>query len=108
METIARARCANHEAREAAARCPRCRRCFCRECVTEHDGQLVCAACLAALAKAAPPGRRRLFAGLGIASRFALGLLLAWLFFQLCGRALLAIPASFHEGTAWEKAATLR
>ncbi len=108
METIARKRCANHGAREAAARCPRCGRCFCRECVTEHDGRLVCAACLAALARAASPGRRRLFAGAGVAARLALGLALAWLFFHLCGRALLAVPSSFHEGTVWEQAVTRR
>ncbi len=108
METIARKRCANHEAREAAARCPRCRNCFCRECVTEHEGQLVCAACLAALARAESPVRSRLLAGFGLAARLALGLLLAWLFFHLFGRVLLAVPASVHEGTVWEKAATLR
>ncbi len=101
METIARARCTNHEAREAAARCPRCRCCFCRECVTEHDGQLVCAACLASPTGNAHPGRS-LFAACGPAARLAVGVLLAWLFFSLSGRVLLAVPASFHEGTVWE------
>ena len=39
-------RCWNHEAREAACRCPACGRSYCRECVSEHEGRLLCAACL--------------------------------------------------------------
>ncbi len=104
METIARKRCANHEGREAAARCPRCRLYFCRECVTEHEGQIVCAACLAGASTGAGPRRRRLAAAVGPAARLARGVVLAWLFFSLTGKALLAVPASFHEGTVWEAA----
>jgi len=43
---ISSARCLNHEERLAAARCLACGNSFCRECVTEHDGRLICAACL--------------------------------------------------------------
>jgi hypothetical protein len=43
---IRAARCALHAGREAAARCPVCTRHFCRECVTEHHGRLLCFACL--------------------------------------------------------------
>jgi len=44
--TLSRARCANHESRQASGICPACNRPFCRECLTEHDGRLTCAACL--------------------------------------------------------------
>ena len=39
-------RCRNHAEREAVARCPGCGHHFCRECVTEHDDRILCAACL--------------------------------------------------------------
>ena len=43
---ISAAWCFNHTDRFAAARCLDCSRSYCRECVTEHDGRLVCVACL--------------------------------------------------------------
>jgi hypothetical protein len=39
-------RCSNHAARTAACRCPACHFFYCRECVTEHDGRMLCAACV--------------------------------------------------------------
>ena len=44
---IALARCQRHPGREAAARCPSCQQSFCRECVTEHDGRMLCLGCFA-------------------------------------------------------------
>ena len=84
------------------ARCPVCRNAYCRECVTEHEGRVVCAACLKNLltARGAKKHRLRRFvaAGLPIA-----GLLLAWMFFYGIGRVLMLVPASVHDGTAWRK-----
>jgi hypothetical protein len=40
------ARCLFHPLREAAARCPHCGGTFCRECVTDEEGQLACPPCL--------------------------------------------------------------
>ena len=97
---LAHQRCFNHATREAAARCPECRRFFCRECVTEHDEKLLCAACLRRLAHS-PLTARRWFAGLGRVAACVSGLFLAWLFFYSLGQALLALPSSFHEGTIW-------
>jgi hypothetical protein len=95
---VSGARCFNHAGREAAARCPRCRRHFCRECVTEHKGLVLCSACLKQAAAEAPrrgvPALVRLAAG-------GIGLSLAWVVFYLLGRLLLLLPASFHEGTMW-------
>lgn len=39
-------RCVLHAQREAAARCPGCKRFYCRECITEHDGKVLCSGCL--------------------------------------------------------------
>ena len=39
-------RCVRHPNRDAAARCPSCQQYFCRECVVEHDGRLLCSDCL--------------------------------------------------------------
>lgn len=101
MEILARQRCLNHQNREAVARCPECGGFFCRECVTEHEDRVICAACLKKLSRATA-GRRFRFASLAGVGQCLLGVLTAWLFFYCLGRALLAIPDSFHEGTLWK------
>jgi hypothetical protein len=94
-------RCFNHMTREAVARCPECRHFFCRECVTEHDDRVICAACLQKLAP--PPLRsRRGLLGLLRALQFLSGVLVAWLFFYWMGQTLLRLPSSFHDGTVWK------
>lgn len=50
------ARCLFHPLREAAARCPHCGGTFCRECVTDEEGQLACPPCLRRMAR--PPAPR--------------------------------------------------
>ncbi len=57
-EDLSGKRCFNHAGREAAARCPGCRRFYCRECVTEHDGRVLCAECLRRRAHDARAGGR--------------------------------------------------
>jgi hypothetical protein len=100
MPALVHQRCFNHAAREAVARCPECRQYFCRECVTEHEDRVLCAACLKKLA-AGPLTRRRGFVKVTRAAQCVLGILLAWFFFFLIGTSLLKIPATFHEGTLW-------
>ncbi len=99
MSTLAQQRCLHHPHREAVCRCPNCANYFCRECVTEHDDRLVCAACLRRLSSPAPR-QRALGHAAGLISAFV-GLVLAWLFFYYAGRALILIPADVHEGTEW-------
>jgi hypothetical protein len=98
--SLAHQRCFNHVQREAVAKCPVCSHYFCRECITEHDDRVICAACLA---KAAPTPLlpRRARAALMRGSVCLLGLFAAWFFFYLIGQALLAIPSSYHDGTLW-------
>jgi hypothetical protein len=94
-------RCFNHAVREAVARCPSCKHFYCRECITEHEDRVICAACLRKLAPA-PLLKRR---GFALAFRFTqvfTGLLIAWFFFYLIAEILLALPSSFHEGTLWQ------
>jgi hypothetical protein len=49
---IALTRCQRHPGQAAAARCPSCQQSFCRECVTEHYGRMLCLACLEAVERA--------------------------------------------------------
>lgn len=102
MEHLSEQRCFNHRQREAAARCPGCRRYFCRECVTEHEDRVLCSACLSHEAGPSRPAAGR-FALIFRCWQFAAGGLVVWLFFYLLGRALLAIPSEFHEGTIWRQ-----
>ena len=108
---LVRQRCLIHADREAAARCGRCGRFFCRECVTEHDGAMTCAACLrelaAAAARSGPPKPRfwrgAWATGTARTGKLLASALLAWLFFHLLGHSLLNAPDEFHAGTLWEK-----
>ncbi len=95
-------RCLLHADREAVARCPECTRFFCRECVSEHEGRVLCARCLAKQT-ATQTERRSRFGGMLRATAAICGVLVAWWFFDLIGRGLMLLPASVHEGTAWEE-----
>jgi hypothetical protein len=102
MEDISHQRCFNHLLREAVARCPQCQRYFCRECVTEHEDKVLCAACLRADAGLNRSDRSQL-GGLMRMMHFLLGATLLWVFFYYLGQILLSLPSAFHEGTIWEK-----
>ena len=93
--------CFNHAAREAVARCPECRRFFCRECVTEHSTRVLCASCLArqVAGPVAPRPGIRIWGLRGLQAFF--GLILVVAFFYAMGRFLLTLPTSYHEGTLW-------
>jgi hypothetical protein len=102
MQDLIHQRCNNHMYREAVARCPECGRFFCRECITEHDDKVLCAACLR---KRRKPGGRRIhsyqwFFRLG---HFFAGLVLLYVIFYYVAQILLALPADFHDGTLWQK-----
>lgn len=101
MPNLASQRCFNHAAREAAARCPECGRCFCRECVSEHEDRLICAACLKQLTRP-QLSKRYHFVGLFRLVQLVLGILVLWSSFYLLGQALLSIPTTFHDAKIWE------
>ncbi|MBE7219068.1 MAG: rhomboid family protein [Caulobacteraceae bacterium] len=110
---LTRQRCWNHAEREAAARCPSCGRFFCRECVTEHAGRMVCAACLRTQLAAAtrrPPDRaraRQLLRAAALqawrAAQVGAGVLTAWFFFHLVAQWLVSLPEQFHDGAFWKQ-----
>ena len=101
MEDLLHQRCFNHLRREAVARCPECRRYFCRECVTEHEDRVLCAACLGGKIDAGDAGLSR-FGQLNRIVHFLLGAMFLWIFFYYLGQILLSLPSSFHEGTLWQ------
>ena len=102
-------RCWIHPPREAAARCPSCARFYCRECVTEHDGRLICADCLRELRAATdrlrqrpPRGRGALTAAWRTVS-VVLSLLAAWFFFHVLAQTLVTLPGEFHASALWQQ-----
>lgn len=97
---LVRRRCLTHPGREAAARCRECGHDFCRECVTDHEGRMLCGACLASLTAARPERRRRSWLGLARGLRLVAGLLVAWLSFYFLAAMLLRIPSAYHEAVA--------
>lgn len=102
MTTISAKRCFNHALREAVARCPVCGKFYCRECIVEHDGRMICARCL--LPGEATLRKGRFLSGMVRTFQLLTGVLVLWLAFFLMGRALLCLPSSFHEGTLWSPA----
>jgi hypothetical protein len=100
MSAISHERCFNHALREAAARCPQCRRYFCRECVTEHDDRVLCTLCLKQ-STSRPHSRGKQMARLVKVVCCAAGFLLAWLFFFLIGDMLTRLPSRFHKEVLW-------
>ncbi len=102
---LALQRCLLHPPREAAARCPACRQFFCRECVTEHDGRVMCAVCLRKLTSGQGEATRSrdLMATTLAVARLTAALALLWFAFYLVGLFLVRAPSTFHDGTMWEE-----
>ncbi len=98
--SLALQRCLHHEEREAVAQCPECTRYYCRECITDHNGRVVCKTCLQKLvtpvASQTQFMRRMLRGGMCVVSFYLL-----WLFFYYLGEIFYQIPETFHEGTIW-------
>jgi len=101
VQQLLQQRCSRHQQREAVARCLECGRFFCRECVTEHQGRLLCSACLSKQIDSKPRGRGSAAIVLR-AAQFLSGALTIWIFFYLIGHLLLSIPSDFHDGTIWK------
>ena len=102
MQELVTQRCFRHRRREAAARCRGCRRFYCRECVTEHEGRLLCSACLAVQIRPEKRRQRKLPAFFQLL-QFAAGIFVLWFVCYLAGHLLLSIPTEFHEGTVWKQ-----
>jgi len=100
-------RCSVHAEREAAARCMECRGFFCRECITEHVGRMLCTACIRAASAPSGEASKKArsapvwFAGLGLTLRACVGLLVAWAVFGFFALLTSKIPESLHDGSIW-------
>ena len=88
--------------REAVARCPLCSHTYCRECITDYEGRMLCASCLSTHRGKKEKGSGFGWRGLGMLGFAGLGLALSWLLFYLLAVLLLRIPAEFHEGRFWQ------
>ena len=82
--------CWNHESREAVCKCLNCGRSYCRECVTEHQGRLLCASCLN-LSLAKHSAGVGVFRKMAPAILIAAGLLIAWLAFWGFGEVVIGL-----------------
>lgn len=101
MSTVlARQRCWTHAQREAVSRCPSCRKFYCRECVTEHDGRLLCVQCLAAGTRgpSAHAGTRWAL----LAAMAVLGVLVSFVAFYTAGYVLQQLPPAWTRGAEVE------
>ena len=94
MSAILHQRCWHHASREAVVRCPECRRYYCRECVVEHLGRMICTDCIARSVAEQAAGR---FANLRWAGFAVGGFLLAWLIFYYLGVWLAHFPSEFFQ-----------
>jgi hypothetical protein len=103
MSVIAARKCVRHSGREAIARCPACREDFCRECVIEHEGVLLCAPCLAREAAAKNRKESSSRWRMGSVILTVLCVVLLWVVFYGFGQFLKMIPADVHEGTVWRR-----
>ena len=100
MSTLGEQKCLNHRNREAVARCPHCEHFFCRECITEHKSQVICARCMSEQFSEYEKSTRsfNLLRPVLIVGTFSL----VWMVFFMLGRSLLILPDSFHEQSIWQ------
>jgi len=94
-------RCWNHETREAVCRCPECRHSFCRECVTEHESRLLCAACIARLTQS-ERARRSFMRRAAPAGMMLAALLTAWFFYFALGQTAITLVER-AERVSWQQ-----
>jgi hypothetical protein len=96
-------RCVRHSEREAVARCSRCGGFFCRECVVDHTGKLVCAVCLAKATAVSALKPKRSWAGVRRKLSVLVGVMVLWVLFYVLGSLLLTIPAEYHDAGVWRR-----
>ena len=106
--TLERTICAFHPSRVAVVRCPQCGDTYCDECVTEHEGRMVCRKCLDQVVEQVQVQTKRRHFSIARGAQWVLGaawgalmIYLLWMVFYVAGSALIELPSDFHEGTLW-------
>jgi len=89
-------RCFNHAEREAAARCPSCKHDFCRECITEHDGKMLCVNCLKKTSKK-KKSQKKLIVPIIYTLMLIAALMMIFLCFIWLGRSIAYSEVSDHS-----------
>ena len=95
-------RCLNHAEREASARCPICKNDFCRECITEHKGKMLCVNCLKESTKK-KKNHKKLFTPIFYTLLLALTLIIIFLCFVSMGREIAFREISKHDSVSINK-----
>lgn len=98
MAALAQQRCLLHPDREAVSRCPSCRNDYCRECVTEYEGRIICASCLKNFAREAAHTAPPRSWGLTLPLLAFAGLVTAFFVFYALGQLLLLFPDTTRLG----------
>ncbi len=93
-------RCFNHPQREASARCPECGKFYCRECITEHDDRVLCAACLAKLSVKKTP-RSEWWGWMPKLTLALVAFAIVFILWLIFGNLLLLIPSHYHDKGGW-------
>ncbi len=100
MEQPNQSRCKNHALRGAVAKCMSCLGFFCRECVVEHDGRMLCKHCLDQHRDAGQSVQNRpLLRMLCNSALLCVSVLFCYLYFYLIGRSLMSIAQTFYDST---------
>jgi hypothetical protein len=95
VAALSRQRCFHHPEREAVCRCTGCLRSFCRECVVDHEGRVLCVACLPKQVETVARrfGGRTLLLWLSAGA----GFLAAWAFFYMAGQLLMGVSRAWDD-----------
>lgn len=97
VEALHKRGCQVHPTREAIARCPSCGGDFCRECVNDHEGRLLCAACIQQIKAAVQEPTQKKESRLRLTMLFSLCVLALWSMLYFAGRLLLVVPMETHD-----------
>ncbi|MGA1842815.1 MAG: rhomboid family protein [bacterium] len=100
--SIKNSQCLLHPDREAVAICLSCNNYFCRECVTEHKGKVLCKPCLYK-GKRKSVKRKKVPLLIRAASAILVGLFMCYFLFYSLGYTLSIIPDKFHQGDYFEQ-----
>ena len=102
-----RHQCVLHPDRGAVARCPVCRRFYCHECITEHEGQVLCRRCLTRQGEDSGSVRPGFGERYGSVVRLLVkpllmvaGFIILWFIFVSVGSMLMSFPDSFFLSTS--------